>query len=273
MTTPRDAGVAQVPPLPWRIWVAMFTRLLAVQASWNYELMLGPGIGFATEPALRALPGGPGGEAYRAALARQSRYFNAHPYLAAVAVGALSRAEWDAQPPAQIERFRTAMCGPLGSVGDRLVWAGWLPFCALVALLAYGLGAGPLAVAVLFLVLYNAGHIGLRAWGLRVGWRNGLRVATALGNPVLRRGPQYIARAVMCLAGAAIPLAMHRALAAMLNGVTHDVSPALGNTALASAVLAAVALAAILVRLHGRVEGWRAALVVLTALIIFSVVR
>lgn len=273
MSTARDAAAPDTPSLPWRTWVAIFARLLAVQASWNYELMLGPGIGFAAEPALRALPGGPGGEAYRAALARQSRYFNAHPYLAAVAVGALARAERDGQPAAQIERFRTAMCGPLGSVGDRLVWAGWLPCCSLVALLAYGVGAGPLAVALLFLVMYNAGHIGLRAWGLRVGWRNGLRVAPALGTPVLRRGPQYIARAVMCLAGAAVPLAMHRALASMLNGPTHGIPPARGNAALASAVLAAVALAAVLVRLHGRVEGWRAALVVLAAMIIFSVVR
>ena len=40
------------------------------------------------EPALRLLPGGVGGPAYRAALARECQYFNAHPYLAAIAVGA-----------------------------------------------------------------------------------------------------------------------------------------------------------------------------------------
>ena len=84
---------------------------------------------------------GQDGHAYRAALARESQYFNAHPYLAAVAVGALARAELDGEPPARIERFRTALCGPLGSVGDRLVWAAWLPLCSLVALAAFGLGA------------------------------------------------------------------------------------------------------------------------------------
>lgn len=251
----------------------MFARLLAVQGAWNYELMLGTGIGFAAEPALRSLPGGPTGEAYHAALARQSRYFNAHPYLAAVAVGALARAELAGQPPAQIERLRTAMCGPLGSVGDRLVWAGWLPCCSLTALLAYGLGAGAVTVVALFLVLYNAGHIGLRAWGLRVGWRNGLRVAAVLANPVLRQGPQYIARAVMLLAGAAIPLAMRRALAGVHLASSLNVVPTpVGRTPVVT-LLAAAVLGAALVWLHGRVEGWRGAALILAALIIFSVVR
>lgn len=273
MTAPSPAPLPPAPPLSWRTWLAMFARVLAVQGAWNYELMLGTGIGFAVEPALRALPGGPGGDAYRAALARQSRYFNAHPYLAAVAVGALARAELAGHPPAQIERLRTAICGPLGSVGDRLVWAGWLPCCSLTALLAYGLGAGPGTVVVLFLVLFNAGHIGLRAWGLRVGWRNGPRVASVLATPVLRQGPQYIARAVMLLAGTAIPLAMRRALAGVRLPPMQGPVAATVGTAPAVAILAAVALGAALVWLHGRVEGWRTATLVLAALIIFSVVR
>ncbi|HEX6535442.1 MAG TPA: PTS system mannose/fructose/sorbose family transporter subunit IID [Gemmatimonadaceae bacterium] len=276
MTTPATAPVPPLPPapsLPWRTWLVMFARLLAVQGSWNYELMLGTGIGYATEPALRSLPGGLGGAAYHEALARQSRYFNAHPYLAAVAVGALARAELAGQPPAQIERFRSAMCGPLGSVGDRLVWAGWLPCCSMLALLAYGLGAGAAAVVTLFLVVYNVGHIGLRAWGLRVGWRNGLRVASALANPVLRRGPQYIARAVLVLAGAAIPLAIRRALAGVVLAPAPGPIVGTVSTAAAASILGAAALGVALGWLHGRVEGWRAALVVLAALIIFSVIR
>ncbi|HXQ78517.1 MAG TPA: PTS system mannose/fructose/sorbose family transporter subunit IID, partial [Gemmatimonadaceae bacterium] len=78
--------------LPLRVKAAMYFRLLALQGSWNYETLLGTGIGFVMEPALRLLPGGVRGEQYRSALARESRYFNAHPYLAGVAVGALTRA-------------------------------------------------------------------------------------------------------------------------------------------------------------------------------------
>jgi len=137
----------QPPELPTRTRIAMFVRLLAIQGSWNYETLLGNGIGFCIEPALRLLPGGIHTPAFHAALARESRYFNAHPYLASVAVGALARAELDGESPERIERFRTALCGPLGSVGDRLVWAGWLPFLSGLTLVAVALGAGLSAVA------------------------------------------------------------------------------------------------------------------------------
>ena len=256
--TARAVTVAST-SLPLHTWAEIFVRQLAVQASWNYELLLGTGIGFCLEPALRHLPGGRHGDAYRAAMARESAYFNAHPYLTAVAVGSLARAELERAPAGQIERFRTALCGPLGSVGDRLVWAGWLPFCSLLALAAFGLGAGPAAVLLIFLGLYNVGHIGLRVWGLRVGWTHGMRVAAALANPVLRQGPTYIARAAALLAGIALPLALDRII-----------EP--GRALLGGVLLATVAGAILLTRLHGRIEGWRIALGVLAICALYAVV-
>jgi len=246
--------------LPRRTRIAIFVRLLAIQGSWNYETLLGNGIGFCIEPALRLLPGGIHTPAFHAALARESRYFNAHPYLASVAVGALARAELDGEAPERIERFRTALCGPLGSVGDRLVWAGWLPFCSLASLALFGLGAGTFAVVGFFLLAYNAGHFALRIWGLNTGWTHGLRVASALGNPVLRRGPQQIGRVAALATGIAIPLALGRIIGPGRN--------------LIGVLLVAVALGAlVIVRLQGRFEGWRLSLVLLTAFALFSVIR
>jgi mannose PTS system EIID component len=251
-------SVQRVTRLPVITRLTMIGRLFAIQGSWNYEILLGNGIGFCVEPALRLLPGGGGGEAYRTALARQSAYFNAHPYLAAVAVGALARTELDGEPPARIERFRTALCGPLGSVGDRLVWAAWLPLCSLIALAAFGLGARSLVSVGLFLVLYNVGHVALRIWGLQTGWSRGMNVATALANPVLRRGPEYIVRVAAAMAGLALPLAVGAVIGA--------------GRAMIGAVLVGAAVAAFfLVRLKGRAEGWRVALGVLSAFALFSV--
>lgn len=250
-----------VPPaLPLGTWANVFTRTLAIQGSWNYETLLGNGIGFCVEPALRYLPGGIKGEAFKAAMTRESAYFNAHPYLASVAVGALARVELSGVPADRIERFRTALCGPLGSVGDRLVWAGWLPFCSLVALLCFGLGVGPAHTLVTFLVLYNVGHLALRVWGLHVGWTRGLQVASALANPVLRQGPSHVARAAAAVAGVAVPLTAARLLG-------HN--PTLLGTVLGSAALMAV----VLVRLHGRVEGYKVALVLLALFALVSVGR
>ena len=254
--------VATVPrtKLPLGTELAMLLRLLAIQGSWNYETLIGNGIGFAIEPALRLLPGGVHTPQFKDAMARQSKYFNAHPYLASVAVGALARVELDGVPSVQIERFRTALAGPLGSVGDRLVWAGWLPLCSFVALAVYGLGAGPLAVFLTFLGLYNAGHLALRAWGLRVGWNRGMQVAQALGNPVLRRGPQVIAPVAALAAGVAVPLALMRVIGP-------------GRGLLGLVLVGSVLGAALIVRLHGKMEGWRLALGVLAALVILSVAR
>jgi PTS system mannose-specific IID component len=251
---------APVPRLPIRTSAAIFLRLFAVQGSWNYETMLGNGIAFAVEPALRLLPGGRDGAAYRSALARQGGYFNSHPYLASVAVGALARAELDGESPERIERFRTACCGPLGSVGDRLVWAGWLPACSLLALGAFGLGASAAGVVLLFLGSYNAGHLALRIWGLRAGYRDGLRVAHTLGAPLLRQGPAHVARVAALFAGIALPLAVRGVV-----GPTH------GTLAI---VLAFAAIgAAALARLHGRVEGRRLAVAGLAVFLLFAAVR
>jgi mannose PTS system EIID component len=246
--------------IPARTRLAMFVRLLAIQGAWNYETLLGNGIGFCVEPALRLLPGGQGGDAYRAALARQSQYFNAHPYMAAVAVGALARAELDGEQPARIERFRTALCGPLGSVGDRLVWAAWLPACSIAALAAFGFGVGTGGVLLVFLGIYNAGHIALRAWGLSAGIDHGMKVASALGGPVLRKGPSHIAQVAALLGGIALPLALDQVIGP--------------GRALFGVVLGAVALGGfVLGRLHGRVEGWKIGVGLLVLFVLYSVAR
>ncbi len=242
--------------------VRMLLRCFMVQGAWNYEQMVGNGMGYCVEPALRALPGGPDGPAYRAAVARQSSYFNTHPYLAALAVGALARVELEGLPAERITRFRAALCGPLGSLGDRLVWAAWLPACSLIALLLFGAGAPPLGVAAAFILLYNSGHVALRAWGLGAGFRTGVEVVRALGVPWLQRGPQGITRAAALIAGFALPLASYRAI-----GAEARLEPIPVTVMLATPLLAVV-----LVRVQGKVQGWLVVAVLLALLILFATV-
>ena len=260
---PAVPGLASAPQMRAKLRLSIYLRCLAIQGSWNYEILVGNGVGFCVEPALRELPGGVDGQPYREALARQSVYFNAHPYLAPLAIGALARAEVEQVAPQRIERFRTALCGPLGSVGDRLVWAAWLPACSLVALLLFGLGASALAVVLGFLMLYNLGHLGLRDWALRAGWRHGIRVATALGHPVLQHGPRYIGLVSAVLGGLALPLAVHRAI-----GGTAPLTPIPVGVAVVTPLLAVL-----LVRRQAHAEGWRVVLVLLVAFVLYSVVR
>jgi mannose/fructose/N-acetylgalactosamine-specific phosphotransferase system component IID len=195
--------VARSDPIPG--FRSALTRLFTIQAAFTYERMLGIGFGFAAEPLLRGLGKGDGGTpAFRAALARQSRFFNAHPYFAPLAVGATARAEVDGVPAERIERLRSALIGPLGSLGDRLIWAGWLPACAAIGLLLVACSAGVWAV-VAFLALYNVMQVWLRVWGLRVGWRAGVGVAGALASPGLQRALELVAPLAALLVGAALP--------------------------------------------------------------------
>ncbi len=180
-------------------------RLFAVQAAWNFERLQGIGAAWALEPLVRDLPGGVGGERYRDAVRRGAGFFNAHPYLAGLAVGAVARAEHDGVPPSEIERLRSTLPAPLGSVGDRLFWAGVLPTTSGLGLAAAASMPWYVGPSV-FLVLYNAVHLLVRGWALRAGWEGGMKVAKALGQPWLRGALRLAVPCALAAVGFAIPI-------------------------------------------------------------------
>lgn len=191
----------------------LFLRSFLVQGSWNPRTMLGGGVAWALAPLIRHLP-----ESRRSeAAARAGEHFNAHPYLAGVALGALAReAREGTLPPESRSRLRSALRGPLGALGDGLVWAGWLPSLLLLALLALlfllpgavpegGGGRGPAlvpaAVVLLFLLAHNLLHLGLRQWAVAFGYRHGAGVGSALGRTHLRALGERARQATVILAG------------------------------------------------------------------------
>lgn len=191
--------------------VAAWWRSFAVQGSWNYRTMIGGGMAFSMLPLLRRIYAGDPVR-FSDAVRRHLGAFNAHPYLAGMAVGALARAELEGEDPERIERFRTALRGPLGTVGDRLVWAAWRPVCLLLAIAAFGIGLGPIWCVALFLTTYNVGHIAIRVWGFIRGWRDGLGVSKALHERWLDRVPKVLAPAILLLLGLDVVLLSRRVL-------------------------------------------------------------
>jgi PTS system mannose-specific IID component len=180
-------------------------RLAGIQASWSYERMQGVGLGHALEPLLEDTLRGDGTRS-RAALARATGFFNANPYLAAAAAGAEARVEADGVPGPQIERLRTALCGPLGALGDRLFWTGLVPALASAAIAAVALGAG-LWPIVVFVVLHNLLRTGLGLWLLQLGWDSGLHLGGAINASFLPRAGTVVERLAAFLGGAALPIA------------------------------------------------------------------
>ena len=159
-------------------WMGSFLRSFAIQGSWNYRSMIGSGFAFALVPFLRR--SGLTGEELAGATRRHLEFFNAHPYLSGIALGAVARMESEKVDPQTIHRFKEAIQGSLGGLGDTLVWGAWRPATLLLALALAWAGAPPWVPVLLFLGLYNAGHLAIRWWAFRIGLEEGRDVAARL---------------------------------------------------------------------------------------------
>ncbi len=180
-------------------------RLLGVQAAWTYERMAGIGVGHAAAPLLRELYRERPAEARRAAVARSAAYFNSHPYLAGVAVGAVVHAEREGLAGPVITRFRVALSGPLGALGDQLIWTGEVP-----ALMGLALATVPLVgwwAVLLVLVVHNTLRVRLTLWGLDLGLREGVHVGAALQQSWLPRAATEAQRLAAFAVGLGVPMA------------------------------------------------------------------
>ncbi len=185
--------------------VSSFLRTFAIQGSWNYRTLVAGGLTNAMLPLLRRIyAGDPVG--LREAVERHMKPFNGHPYLCPMAVTALARLENDGVSEEQIVRFRRALRAPLGALGDELVWATWRPFCVLMAITFFWLSERPWAATLGFLLLYNSGHIALRAWAFRRGWTGGLSVGRDLRNAPWAGAVRWLTSMNLLLVGAAVVL-------------------------------------------------------------------
>ena len=184
--------------LPLSTRVSVLLRSFTIQGSWNYRTMLGGGFAFAILPVLRRVYSGAG---LKEAVLRHTEHFNAHPYLAGLALGATAKLESERTDPQIVRRFKLAIKGPLGGLGDALVWAAWLPTTALLGLIAHFAGAPPWACVLIFLVPYNLGHLTLRLWGFNTGLTSGHDVGRVLRDAALGHRAELVRRVGAVLLG------------------------------------------------------------------------
>jgi PTS system mannose-specific IID component len=151
----------------------VFRRALLIQASWSFERMQSIGFAYAIEPVLRSLYPEPA--AYESRMRLHLEYFNTHPYLASYILGAVIRME-EGRATGQnthgdVSGLKSALMAPLGALGDSFFWGALKPLAAIaaVALFMTGYWWAPL----IFLVIYNTWHVGLRAGMLFWGYRSG----------------------------------------------------------------------------------------------------
>ena len=199
--------------------VSILLRSLFIQAGWNYKGMISMGFGFALAPLARMLyKNDPA--AYNAFLRRHLGFFNAHPYFASYALGAIVRLEEDiAAGKASVdqeEHFKNALIGPLGALGDQLFWGVIRPAVFAFGVLGYYLyddTKDQLTILLLLFILYNLPHLYIRIHGFWRGYRDGYKVCRILKMEnfrFLKRA--YMGLGLLCvgiLAGLNAPVPPH----------------------------------------------------------------
>jgi PTS system mannose-specific IID component len=153
--------------------LGVFWRAFLIQSSWSFERMQSLGFCYAIEPVLKKLY--PDQAEYEARLRLHMDYFNTQPYLASFILGAAVRLEQDRasgrNSAADVPGLKAALMSPLGALGDSFFWGALKPFAAVTAAALFITGSwwAPL----LFLLLYNSWHVGLRTAVLFWGYTSG----------------------------------------------------------------------------------------------------
>ncbi len=154
--------------------IAVWFRLLLLQASWNFERLQGLGFFYALLPALKKL--------YRREQLEQfgkehMAYFNTHPYLAPSVAGAVLKLEEERQKGGEEQvaasDFKEMVAAPYAAIGDALFWGGLRPLAAGVAL--FLAAKGILWAPLVFLLLFNLVPCWFRTVGFVRGYRQGIR--------------------------------------------------------------------------------------------------
>lgn len=171
----------------------IFIRSFYIQGSWNYQRMLNLGFCYSILPILDKIY--KKDEDRSKFLKRQLEFFNAHPYFASFALGATARLEeqylneqWSSDKP--ISMLKNRLCGPLGAIGDKLVWRTVKPLVAMLGVLItifYGI-VGP----IVLIVVYNVPHVYLRYYGVVKGYKLGFDIVRELSKRKFERYSNYL---------------------------------------------------------------------------------
>lgn len=158
--------------------VSMVWRSLFLQASFNYERMQGCGWLYGILPTLQKI------HKNRADLAKSMRmhleFFNTHPFLVNFIMGVVVAMEENKKDQNTIRAIKVATMGPLGGIGDALCWLTLLPITAgLGASMALGADPNP-AGPIIFLVLFNVFHFGLRFGLMNYGYYTGVKALATM---------------------------------------------------------------------------------------------
>ncbi len=168
----------------------LYLRSFFVQAGWNYERMIALGFTWILLPVMEKL--GLAEEQKKNFLRRHLSTFNSNPYLATYAVGAVAKLEETGASEEEIVKFKNSLRGPLGALGDNLIWMNLRPALLILGMILASTSSAMGALAFWF--LYNINQLYLRARGLSKGYDLGLEVSSDLKSAYYKKMIKWISR-------------------------------------------------------------------------------
>ena len=154
--------------------------LMAV-TTFNYDTQLAPAVVFGIGPLLRKIY--PDDDEYVEALNTHFRYFNTHPWVANLVLGAtLALEDKEGISAADaVQNIKVSLMGPLAGIGDTLIWT-LLP-TILGSIAGYmALEGNP--VGTILWLLTNVFFIAVRTQLMWVGYREGTKLSTKFGGKI-----------------------------------------------------------------------------------------
>jgi mannose/fructose/N-acetylgalactosamine-specific phosphotransferase system component IID len=171
---------------------SIFLRSFLLQMQMNYVRMQGLGFGMALLPVARNIK--LEGDKLKEFLERHLTFFNAHPYYASYALGAVAKMEMMNYPPQATSEMKKKLMGPLGLLGDQVFWNLLKPLClGLAVVLILGLNypltahfrLEPSLILLGSITVYNFFHFLVKWKGMVSGYKSGEGVVSAINSDVL----------------------------------------------------------------------------------------
>lgn len=161
-------------------------RSLLLQASFNYERMQACGWLYSILPGLRHIHKDK--KDLSKSMKDHMEFFNTHPFLVTFIMGVILAMEGKKEDREAIRGIKVATMGPLGGIGDALFYLTLLPITAGIgaSLAVEGNFMGP----IVFLIMFNVIHFGVRFGLMRYGYNTGIKAIAKL-----REGTKHVSRA------------------------------------------------------------------------------
>lgn len=193
----------------------LYLRSFFVQSGWNYERMMALGFTWILLPLGKKLYPTP--EERKKFLTRHLQTFNANPYFAPYVLGGVAKLEEMGASEEEILNFKESLRGPLGALGDNLIWMNLRPALLILGIiLASILGA---VGALSFWFLFNLHQVYLRTRGIFKGYHLGLNLTFDLKSGYYLKMVSWISRVGAIFLGIFLVLESHQRILERLENL------------------------------------------------------